>query len=506
MDHSKGDARGLFRPQDGLGVHGAGVPGPPWILGHRGAAREAPENTLAALRRAVELGLDGFAYDLRACASGELVLLADATLDRTTDGHGPLAIRTLPELFGVDAGAWFAKAFTGEPLPLVEEALEIPGNQAGVWPQHLALVREPGLVHDLARALEGGRQLSMRVASTRASVCSEAQAAGLQAMWIVERATARELRVVQGEGIAALATGPAGWSGTDVDEWPCERWAVGVDEPDDLMAACRLPLNGFHTTEPRRALAARALATLTADDTGGYPLQAPVLSMDPGSRLDGPGEWCGRWELVARVRNPFGFEARVALELSVRRGAFEAAGLPSGALLRPGQEVEFPFRLSGGSWRIGGDPLLVAHFSWEPGPGRPGEHFVLDAPLARVRNLRVGEGAVRIDLVRERPRDPRATMTLRRSRRDLLVSIEDPGGLSDPHIVLRLDREVARGGRGLRVPLPEDFGRREGGVPFSVGIEGRTPEAGHPGELRRFAGGLPDAPDSGAPGRLHPAD
>jgi hypothetical protein len=507
MGDTKSDPRGLFRSQEGLGIHGESVPGPPWILGHRGAPREAPENTLAALRRAVELGLDGFAYDLRACATGELVLLADATLDRTSDGHGALATRTLPEISGLDAGGWFGARFAGEPLALIEETLELPGNQAGSWPQHLVLVREPGLIPDLARVFGGGgRQLSVRVASPRPSVCVEARIAGLEAMLIADAAGEREREIVRAERLSALAAPPGAWEGTAEQEWRCERWSLGVDEPDDLLAACRLPLNGFHTNEPRRALAARALAFLTPEDRGPYPLRAPELKMEPGSRLDGPGEWCGHWELEAAVRNPFPFAVRVALELVIRRGAFEAEGLPSGALLKPGQQTRFPFRLVGGSWRVGGDPLLAAHLFWDSGPGRPGEHLVLDAPLRRVRELRVGAGTLRVELVRERRGDRRASMTVGRRGSDLLVSIEDAAGLEDARTVVWLDGARYDGGAGLRAPLPADFHLREGGVPFSVGIRGRAPVDTRGGGAgwtwRRWAGGLPPDPDSGAAGRL----
>ena len=53
-----------------LADFGQGFAAPPWILGHRGSPLEAPENTLSSMRQALELGLDGFEYDLRACASG----------------------------------------------------------------------------------------------------------------------------------------------------------------------------------------------------------------------------------------------------------------------------------------------------------------------------------------------------------------------------------------------------------------------------------------------------
>ena len=80
------------------GGAGLAAPPPPWILGHRGVPLEAPENTLAGMRRAMELGLDGFEYDLRACASGEAVLMHDETLARTTNSQALLANAALHPL------------------------------------------------------------------------------------------------------------------------------------------------------------------------------------------------------------------------------------------------------------------------------------------------------------------------------------------------------------------------------------------------------------------------
>ena len=96
---------------------------PPWILGHRGAPRDAPENTLASLRRALELGADGVEYDVRACSSGEALILHDEHLDRTTDGSGPVRGLDLRQVGELDAGGWFHRRFRGEPLPLLHEPL-----------------------------------------------------------------------------------------------------------------------------------------------------------------------------------------------------------------------------------------------------------------------------------------------------------------------------------------------------------------------------------------------
>ena len=138
--------------------YGEDVPGPPWILGHRGAPREAPENTLASLRRALELGLDGIEYDVHAAQGGEPVLIHDETLERTTDLAGPVAERPLSELVHADAGGWFARRFVGEPVPLLEEALDLDGadgalDRAPRGVHHMIELKDPRLVAAVASAL-----------------------------------------------------------------------------------------------------------------------------------------------------------------------------------------------------------------------------------------------------------------------------------------------------------------------------------------------------------------
>jgi glycerophosphoryl diester phosphodiesterase len=77
------------------------------VIGHRGNRAHAPENTLESLLQAVALGADALEFDLRQSRDGQLVMFHDATLERTTDGQGPLAQRTLAELKALDAGARF---------------------------------------------------------------------------------------------------------------------------------------------------------------------------------------------------------------------------------------------------------------------------------------------------------------------------------------------------------------------------------------------------------------
>lgn len=93
-------------------------------IAHRGASALAPENTMAAFEKAVELGADTLELDLHLTRDNELVVIHDDTLDRTTDGLGPVHVRSLEELKRLDAGRWFGERFVGERVPTLAEVLQ----------------------------------------------------------------------------------------------------------------------------------------------------------------------------------------------------------------------------------------------------------------------------------------------------------------------------------------------------------------------------------------------
>lgn len=97
--------------------------------GHRGYSAARPENTLAAFAAALEAGADGVELDVNLSADGRLVVVHDETLERTTDGTGPVAARTMEELRALDAGAWFDPRFAGERLSTLEEVLDLLGGK-----------------------------------------------------------------------------------------------------------------------------------------------------------------------------------------------------------------------------------------------------------------------------------------------------------------------------------------------------------------------------------------
>ncbi|MYC77909.1 hypothetical protein F4X10_19280 [Candidatus Poribacteria bacterium] len=93
-------------------------------IAHRGASGIAPENTLAAFEKALDIGVDAVELDLHGTADGEVVVIHDASLDRTTNHYGRVNQTTLETIKRADAGGWFAPEFVGESVPTLVEALE----------------------------------------------------------------------------------------------------------------------------------------------------------------------------------------------------------------------------------------------------------------------------------------------------------------------------------------------------------------------------------------------
>lgn len=87
----------------------------PFWIAHRGAGKLAPENTMAAFRQGAAQGYRAFECDVKLSADGVPFLLHDATLDRTSNGHGPAANHTWSALSRLDAGSWHGRAYAGEP-------------------------------------------------------------------------------------------------------------------------------------------------------------------------------------------------------------------------------------------------------------------------------------------------------------------------------------------------------------------------------------------------------
>jgi glycerophosphoryl diester phosphodiesterase len=132
---------------------------PTRVIAHRGFSGHAPENTLVAIRQAIEVGADMVEIDVTVTSDGHVILLHDETLDRTTDGQGLPTEKTLDEIRRLDAGSWFGPDYAGEKIPTLSEALETVKDRIlinieiksealehGVVPKVAALIVEHGML------------------------------------------------------------------------------------------------------------------------------------------------------------------------------------------------------------------------------------------------------------------------------------------------------------------------------------------------------------------------
>lgn len=97
----------------------------PKIIGHRGCAGYAPENTLEAIHTAADMGVEWVELDVKLTKDEVPIIFHDDTLDRTTNGTGNVADRTYSELKDLECGSWYADSFTGIKIPTLEEAIEV---------------------------------------------------------------------------------------------------------------------------------------------------------------------------------------------------------------------------------------------------------------------------------------------------------------------------------------------------------------------------------------------
>lgn len=106
---------------------------PPYLIAHRGISAKAPENTLAAFSlAAVTSGIDMIELDVRLTQDGNVIVLHDRTLQRTTTGNGAARMYTLSEVERFDAGSWFDPSFTAERIPTLRSILEFVRNRLRV--------------------------------------------------------------------------------------------------------------------------------------------------------------------------------------------------------------------------------------------------------------------------------------------------------------------------------------------------------------------------------------
>ena len=231
----------------------------PILVGHRGAAGLAPENTLASFSRALELGVDAVELDVRRTADGHLVVIHDATVDRTTEGVGVVADMSLEDIRRLDAGSWYGIEYAGQRVPVPREALDL------ICPSALCCVelKEPGLAARVtAEIREAGAAERVLLLSFDASygsalksvapnlpfvllgAPSAEEVASDPAAWVERAAASKAVALsLQYRGISPVLVQEARKARVEV-------WAWTVNEADDMRRLAANGVDGIASDRP----------------------------------------------------------------------------------------------------------------------------------------------------------------------------------------------------------------------------------------------------------------
>ncbi len=127
----------------------------PKIIAHRGASSMAPENTMASFRKAMDIGVDMVEIDVHLTQDDHLVVLHDSTLERTTNGNGPVSEINFEDLRKLDAGTWFDASFENERVPAIQEVFDLIGGKCGLLLEiKVAKSSRPGLAKAALKAID----------------------------------------------------------------------------------------------------------------------------------------------------------------------------------------------------------------------------------------------------------------------------------------------------------------------------------------------------------------
>ena len=234
--------------------------GRPLIWGHRGASFEAPENTLAAFALALQQGADGVELDVQRCASGEVVVLHDESLGRTTGFPALLAETPWSVIKRLDAGSRKHARFAGERVPLLAEVLEAFPKLVNIELK----CEEPddrGLTREVVRLVREARAQERVLLSSFNPVC-------LARARLLEPSVPRALlfesnqnfalrHALAAPALAVRALHPEHVLATPgaVARWRRLGWSVGCWTVDDVDLAARLHesgVSGIITNRPDR--------------------------------------------------------------------------------------------------------------------------------------------------------------------------------------------------------------------------------------------------------------
>lgn len=216
-----------------------------YVAGHRGARNVVPENTIPSFLAAVEIGVNELEFDLRASSDGQVVVMHDATVDRTTNGTGLVSELTFAELRELDAGNGAQIPTFAEVLDATSCSLQVEIKDPRAIEPMMDLLRERSVeVHRLAPTSFDTESVA-RLAQLLPDLC-----VGLICKEASEEVLDRAAELGAGRVLVSFRNATPEFvqrahdRGFRVDVWP-------IDTPEQVRSTVELNADGFTTDDPR---------------------------------------------------------------------------------------------------------------------------------------------------------------------------------------------------------------------------------------------------------------
>jgi glycerophosphoryl diester phosphodiesterase len=235
----------------------------PIIFGHRGASAHAPENTISAFKLAIEHGADAIELDAKLTSDGQVVVIHDQTVNRTTNAYGEVKKLLLSTIRELDAGSFFSAKFAGEPVPTLEDVFEAVGKDIFInieltnyisprdpLPDKVALLVQK---HGLEERVMFSSFLNLNLIRIKkllpqvpAAVLANSGFKGSIARSIIGRRVSPEVIHPHFSDVSPYYMLQEKSTGRLVNVWT-------VNDPDEMMHLFALGVNGIITDDPKKA-------------------------------------------------------------------------------------------------------------------------------------------------------------------------------------------------------------------------------------------------------------
>ena len=212
------------------------------VIAHRGFSGAAPENTLAAVRAAIDLQADMVEIDVTLSSDEHIVVIHDETLDRTTDGSGPVSDFSLAELQLLDAGSWFDATFAGEKIPTLDSVLDEVKNRILLNVGIKSEAVDRGIVAKVASAIRSHKMTHLVVVSSFSPAALEQMHEEAPE---IRTAVLYNARIHQGQDAVDITTG------LDASVFNIKRQRL----TKQMLRRCRnhdIPVGIYTVNKPRR--------------------------------------------------------------------------------------------------------------------------------------------------------------------------------------------------------------------------------------------------------------